>query len=294
MLKDRKHELFSLKIDFSSFRFFLYCSLILVLQFLNWFFEALKFYVLFHSSERISLFSSLKAVYAGNFTAFFTPDRMGTFIGRIGVLQKHSKLKITALTAIGNLSQLMATVFFGFMAFLTLSLQSHSLLEIDFNQLLFLQGLFLLLFFSLIVLFVYPYSFLMLFKRWPIVGGFIERLVYVKEISGSVKLKIIVVSLLRFLVFYLQYFLLVNFFQIDFSFVDVLIFVGVLYGLVTFIPSPFLGNFGTREALALYLSSATPLGLIGPLISLLVWFVNVGFSALIGGVVLLFIKYKLS
>ena len=73
----------------------------------------------------------------------------------------------------------MATVFFGFMAFLTLSLQSHSLLEIDYNQLLFLQGLFTS-FFSLIVLFVYPYSFLMLFKRWPIVGGFIERLVYVK------------------------------------------------------------------------------------------------------------------
>ena len=84
------------------------------------------------------------------------------------------------------------------------------------------------------------------------------------------------VSLLRFLVFYLQYLLLVNFFQIDFSFVDVLIFIGVLYGLVTFIPSPF--EILEQEALALYLSSATPLGLIGPLISLLDWFVNVGFS----------------
>ena len=58
------------------------------LQFVNWLFEAIKFKILLSKDENISLAMALKAVYVGNFTAFFTPDRIGTFIGRMVVLKE--------------------------------------------------------------------------------------------------------------------------------------------------------------------------------------------------------------
>ena len=59
----------------------------------------------------------------------------------------------------------------------------------------------------------------------------------------------------------------------------------MLYGFVTFIPSPFFGNLGTREAVALSITSVSGMGIVAPIISLIVWFVNVGFSSLIGGII---------
>ncbi len=262
------------------------------MQFLNWFFEALKFQLLLFENERISLRIALKAVYVGNFTAFFTPDRVGTFIGRMVVLKKLSKLKITALTAVGNLSQLMATVFFGLLAFLLIKNVNQEIFNVDLYVLSFLQFAFVLLFVALTVIFAYPFLVLKLFERWPFFGSYIKRLSYLSEISNELKIKIFVLSVSRFLVFYFQYLLLVFYFNVDFSYLDVLVFVGILYGIVTFIPSPFLGNFGTREALALYLTAATPLGLIGPLISFFVWLINVGVSSLIGGLILIINKFK--
>ena len=176
VFENRKQELIHLKIDLFSSRFFVYCIILLALQFLNWFFEALKFQLLLFENERISLRIALKAVYVGNFTAFFTPDRVGTFIGRIVVLKKLSKLKITALTAVGNLSQLMATVFFGLLAFLLIKNINQEIFNVDLYVLSFLQFAFVLLFVTLTVIFAYPFLVLKLFERWPFFGSYIKNI----------------------------------------------------------------------------------------------------------------------
>ena len=74
-------------------------------------------------------------------------------------------------------------------------------------------------------------------------------------------------------------------FDIEMDFIELFIFLSLLYGIVTFVPSPFLGNLGTREALALYIASTSTLGLFAPVISLIIWFINVGLSTFIGGVI---------
>ena len=59
-------------------------------------------------------------------------------------------------------------------------------------------------------------------------------------------------------------------------------FICVLYMVVTFIPSPFMGNLGTREAVVLlllanYNSTAEVLSA-----SIILWGINVAFPALVG------------
>ena len=63
--------------------------------------------------------------------------------------------------------------------------------------------------------------------------------------------------------------------------------------IVTFIPSPFMGNLGTREAVVLlllvnYNSTAEVLSA-----SIILWVINIAFPAIVGSLLFLFNKVKL-
>ena len=262
------------------------------LQFVNWFLEAMKLKLLMSIEKCITLKTSLKAVYVGNFTAFFTPDRLGTFIGRIFILKGIEKLKITALTAVGNLSQLIVTIFFGLLALLLLALLEHPFMFLNYTILCTLQFIFFILLIVVVSVYLNPTLFFKILGKVKYLNSYILRLAGLKNMNIRLKLNVLLLSVLRFLVFYLQYVIIIEFLSIDFNTIDCLIFVGLLYGIVTFIPSPFLGNFGTREALALYITSATTIGILGPFISFLVWLINVGISTIIGGIILSVNKMK--
>jgi hypothetical protein len=262
------------------------------LQFVNWLLEAIKFKLLISIEKIITLKTALKAVYVGNFTAFFTPDRLGTFIGRIFILKGIGKLKITALTAVGNLSQLIVTISFGLLALFCLTFIEHPFSFIDNTMLKAFQCIFFILLIVVMSIYMNPSLLFKILGKVKYFNSYILRLAALKNINFVLKLKVLWLSFLRFLVFYSQYVLIIKFLSIDFNTIDCLIFVGLLYGIVTFIPSPFLGNFGTREALALYLTSATAIGVLGPFISFSVWLINVGISTIIGGVILSFNKMK--
>ena len=266
--------------------------LLVGLQFINWLFEAIKFKLLMSIEKNITLKIALKAVYVGNFTAFFTPDRLGTFIGRIFVLKDIGKLKITALTAVGNLSQLIATISFGLLSLICLTFLEHPFSSLDYNLLNTLLFIFFILLIAVVSIYIKPVLVLKVLEKVKYLNNYILRLSALKNIKIVLKFKVLSLSILRFLVFYLQYVIIIKFLAIDFNALDSLIFVGLLYGIVTFIPSPFFGNFGTREALALFLTSATTIGIFGPFISFSVWLINVGLSTIIGGLILSINKMK--
>ena len=64
--------------------------LILILQFLNWTLEAIKFKVLLPDSKRVKFLDIVKSVYVGNLTALITPKRLGNFIGRNWFLKRKT------------------------------------------------------------------------------------------------------------------------------------------------------------------------------------------------------------
>ena len=96
----------------------------------------------------------------------------------------------------------------------------------------------------------------------------------------------------RYLVFIVQYYVLFIAFKIPIDLVDVAIFVGVIFGLVTFIPSIAPGNLGTREALSIFILGGSIIGIQLSSISFIVWIINVVVSALIGCFFLLNQDYK--
>jgi hypothetical protein len=106
---------------------------------------------------------------------------------------------------------------------------------------------------------------------------------YLKKIILIKRFQILLISVFRYFIFIIQYYILFLAFKIPIELVDVGIFVAILFGLVTFIPSIAPGNLATREALSIFILGGSVIGIQLSSISFMVWVINVVISALIGG-----------
>ena len=257
-----------------------YFILIILLQFVNWTLEALKFYFLLPGSKNLSFKQVLKSVYVGNLTAIVTPKKLGNFIGRNWILKDKAQ-KVTISTISGNFFQLFITIIMAFCSFLYLYFfKTQFLLELKYYFLL-------LVFFYSFLLFLIGYT--IFNNNWHPIVNKLKLVKYfnistdhLNSISSFKRIKVLFFAMSRYWIFIFQYYLLIKGFNITVDFLDVIILVGLLFGTVTFLPSFAPGNLGTREALSIFILGGSALGIKFALVSFLVWSVNVAFSALIG------------
>lgn len=278
-------ELFT--IGFSS-KLIPFLMLVFIFQFLNWILEAIKFKILLPSKERLPFFMILKAVYVGNLTALITPKRMGNFIGRSMILKKYTN-KIVVSTISGNFIQLFTTLLMAFSSFLYLSIfkiEDIFLLDSFITELIIIYGTVLIIFY-----------FLIFNNQWySIINKIIplkflnQQVNYLRSISSKKRFYVILISILRYLVFIFQYYILFNGLMLSFDFLETTILISLLFGIVTFLPSLAPGNLGTREAISILLLGGTIVSIKFSIISFLVWFFNVAISGFIGGLILFYKK----
>ncbi len=269
----------------SGFRFIIYLMPVLLLQFINWTLEAIKFKILISKFYYLDLRFSVKAVYAGNFTAFITPERIGNFLGRIFLLKKYKKIIILS-TIYGNSLQLLVTVFMAILGLITISFFNFPLGFIRNFESSLITLLYLILFASLTILF-FNLNWLTKFKRFKLFRRFSSDISEFISLTTKIKLLVLIVSFLRYFTFSLQFFILSLAFKLDLSFFQVLIFISLLFGVITFLPSFLPGNLITKEALSIFLLGGGLLAIKFSIICFIVWFINVGLSAIIGGFILL-------
>lgn len=267
-----------------STNFYLIIFIVVVLSFINWFLESLKFNKTLPSN--ITIYKSVLSVYAGNATSIVTPNRLGTFIGRKWVLKSNYPEIITA-TAIGNLAQLATTALFGIIGGVLALFYSfkinHGWLTVELFVSFGVLAIALLVFYYPKVFLVYLGKFKFLKKYTDLVNDNIN--LNSKHLTG-----VLILAILRYIIFIVQFYLLFKAFLVNFSVVQIVTFVGILYLFVTFVPSAFMGNLGTKEALALLLLQNLVSVEVVVIVSLAIWVVNVALSSLIGGVILLLNK----
>jgi len=262
-------------------------------QFLNWWLESLKFRALISKTELINKWDAIKSVYAGNAIGVLTPNKVGTFIGRALYLKEKDTVSVITSTMLGNVSQLTTTALFGFAGFLiVVSFETQlNFINQGFPIYALLASFILLLLLG--VLFFYPSFLYKLSLKLPLISRFSERISYFKDFSKKELLTVLAFSVLRYIVFAFQFILLLKLLHVNITIISLCAFICVLYMVVTFIPSPFMGNLGTREAVVLlllanYNSTAEVLSA-----SIILWGINVAFPALLGSLIFLFDKVKL-
>jgi len=254
---------------------------VFILQFINWGIETEKFRKILAPKTVLDFKSAFISVYVGNATSIFTPDRLGNFIGRFLVLPKLSKLEVTTATMLGNFTQLIATVSFSFLAIVLFVWFPSNIVFLAPYLLLFVA--FVLLVILLLIYFNTSFALTLLSKiKW--VKNQQKTILFIGNFSKKELIQILGFAYARYLIFIIQFYLVLLVFGVNLSLLNLFVFIGILYFITTFVPSPMFGNLGTRELTALYLLSNYEQPTAVLLASLFIWLINVIFPSVLGTV----------
>ena len=260
--------------------------IVLFLMFLNWFLEALKWRYMISKIEKVSIYTSLKAVFAGITVSSFTPNRVGEYGGRVFYLEKADRLKGVIITFIGSMSQLLITILFGSISFIILS-------ELLFESKILFSAIskfkllvFLLLFLLNVFIFYFFYNvstFISFFNLNKYINRFKQYIQTFTIYNSSELTNILLFSFSRYIVFSIQFLILLNVFEIDSSTFHSMLSVMLIFLFVSIIPTIVVAEIGVRGSVAIYVFSLFTINSIGVFSStLLLWIINLVIPSLIG------------
>lgn len=261
----------------------------------NWALEAQKWRLILSRSYKLTFLQSLKAIFSGNTTGIFTPNRLGAFIGRVLHLPEGYRAEGTVTTWVGNAAQFVATLLFGSIGAFCYYVNDTFQWNFDTNFSLIRSSFFYV---SLLVALgaVFGYFLSGYVVKWisqiNFLSKFLDNLEQVNSFSFSQLTLYLTLSIVRYLVFILQFFTLFKAFNIILPFFDVFVYVGVLYLAIAFLPTLF-GKLGVRESVLIVLLAHLPyseLQIISA--SFTLWLINTILPALIGSFLILNLKRK--
>ena len=72
--------------------------IVVLLMFVNWMLESLKWKFMIRKIEAISFFTSFRAIFSGITVSSFTPNRIGEYGGRVFCLEKSDRIQAVFIT----------------------------------------------------------------------------------------------------------------------------------------------------------------------------------------------------
>lgn len=252
-------------------------------MFLNWNIETLKWQKLVRKIQNIPYLKALKAVFAGITFGVLTPNRIGEIGGRIYFLDKGKRTYGVLATSIGSYAQFIVTIAMGILGFTLFLLLYPELIHIHsfFNR---LTAILLFLLLGILV-----WSFYNIKRIKPV----LLKLPYLKNKSGQIEYLsyestkslsfIILLSALRYIVFFTQYYILLKLFEVDINLTQAIVSITLTYLFLTLIPTTTLVELGIRGSLAIFfigIFSENTLGIV--LASIFIWIVNIAIPAVLG------------
>lgn len=262
----------------------IYIVFAILLVVFNWGLEWLKWYLtVIKIGYKASKSRIAQSMLAGISTGLITPNRIGNFIGRMLYFKPKERALLILGTLYGNLSQFLATVFFGMIG---LYFTTNNSIQFDYSEALVLLSI-ILTSLSILLYFFYPIL--------PL-----ENFSFLKRKSNILKLfrkpaqqlffLLLFFSSIRYLIFILQFTLLLIGFGASYSH-EMIYSLYVLYLASTLTPNLILGKLVVRETLALVILGAIiPNPLLILVTSFSLWVINLGFPALFG--LIFFLKPK--
>ncbi|HEY9114709.1 MAG TPA: lysylphosphatidylglycerol synthase domain-containing protein [Bacteroidales bacterium] len=274
--------------------FYFLLSIVLLLIPVNIFLEIWKWKYLIKKLEKVSYWNATKAILTGYSVSMFLPNRVGEYFGRIYVLKKAGRIRAILVTILGSMAQLLTTSLFGLIA-LAWFLPKYVDLSEQVNRWLYFGLLILTIVFIVATVFAYLNfsSFTEIIKR---ISGHklarINKFTVVFSWYSSKNLAIVLgVSILRYLVFSFQFFLLLLIFHVPINYFNGIAIISVVYLLMTIIPTIALTELGVRGSVSLFVfglyfetlnlwNAQMGLGVVSA--STLLWLFNLAFPALLG------------
>jgi len=269
-----------------------------LLMLLNWGFEARKWQVVMNKLQTISFFQSYKAIFTGITMASFTPNRTGEYVGRILYVEEGKRLKAIPVTIICSMAQLQVTLYTGMVAILTLDEVLANLLAWDRTFLIFSRAILYIAIAGAVLLTLIYFRigwFVRKLQTWRMMKRIMPYMAVVEQFNATILLRILSLSVCRYLVFVLQYYLVFQVFEVDVSWSQCFMAISILFLLLAIVPSfTFLTDLGIRWKAGIEIVSIFSLNTIGIFATAFtIWVFNLIIPALIGSLLILGIRiYK--
>jgi uncharacterized membrane protein YbhN (UPF0104 family) len=256
---------------------YIYLLIAFLLLLLNWGFEAIKWKYAIRLSYEISFFNAFKTVLTGLTLGFLTPNRIGEIPGRAFLLRKSNFKEITLKTAVASFSQLLITLFFGTIGLFYSYSYFNTIPHFHFILLIIVLVLVFLFFiyFQLNIL-KYLSNYIHYFKENDTLKGLFE-------FTKAELLMLLFYSCLRYLIFSLQYYLVLYAFGISLSTLSALFLIPICFMIASFLPTIFISEIGVRGSVALFIFGfVSELDVQIVLASVVLWFINIAIPVLLG------------
>lgn len=268
---------------------FYYFFFVFLLMIFNWGAESLKWQFLIGKIERVKFWRACMATLSGVTVSVFMPNRTGEFLGRIIYLDQADKVKGSLVAVIGSMAQLLITLVCGSIAFSLFfySEKSQPLPFLPGTATSFIVAGFILLTALAVVLYFSISS----------LSGFLLKFspVVIKKYSSAFSLfskaelfQALFLSFVRYLIFSVQFFLLLKFFEVDISFSEACLLIPLVFFAVTVFPTITPAEIGVREFFSLQIIgqvSTNSAGIV--LAAFFLWMINLAIPSLAGMVFIL-------
>jgi hypothetical protein len=263
---------------------------VILLMFVNWGIEARKWQVLLRPLQHMPFLRSFKAIFTGVSFAMNTPNRVGEYGGRVLFVEEGNRLRSVSLTIAGSFSQLIITLVLGVAGLFVLSdvLMHNSNLQTV--SIWFRSIRFILVVITLICLLCY-FRIGWITKgveRLPGIGSFARHIAVLEDLSFNLLLRVLSLSFARFIVFIIQYNLLLQVLHVDIDWWNGFWVVSVLFLCLAIWPTIAILELGLRWEYSLFLFSMFSQNTVGIYVTATaIWLVNLVLPALAGSLFLL-------
>lgn len=257
------------------------------LMLFNWGLEAYKWKLAVAPVQRIPFLQALQAIFAGVSFSVTTPNRVGEYFGRLMYVKEGSRLRTISVSIVGSISQLIITLLFGLAGLLVLRplIIQEGMVNETWMQVL-ISGVSLVLIGFL--LFYFRLRWILHLLSRPGLKKLFYLIEALEQLDTKILLQMLLISLFRFLVFGLQYYLFFYLFEVDLTLLQSFWTVNVSFLVMAVIPTIAIAELAQRGKVVITLAglfSGNHLGIT--LATAAVWLVNLIFPALIGSLLIL-------
>lgn len=269
--------------------------LVIIMVFVNWGLEARKWQLLMRSIQPMGFFTAFKSVLCGVTLSLNTPNRIGEYGGRILFVQDGNRIKAITLSIAGSIAQLIITMLMGCLGltwlFFTTEASDQVMGISVFWLRIFLYGsifgtvIFVIFFFRLGWL-------IQLIDKLPYAEKFSRYINVLETFEAKILLRLLSISFFRYIVFVLQYILMLQLLQVEQNVWTGFWLITVMFWILAIIPSFAIADLGIRGTVAktLFYYSSNVLGILT--VTFGIWFVNLFIPALLGSLLILGIKIR--
>jgi len=260
----------------------------ILLMLVNWSVEAVKWKISVKQVQQVSFFKAFLAVLSGVSFSVTTPNRVGEYLGRVLYMKEGNRLKTISITIAGSISQLIITLLMGCTGLVLLRsrIEAEQLASPIWMNVIIYGVLAVLVF---LTVFYFRLSWLVRwFERLPGVKRFTYLVNALEEFNATLLLKLLSLSLVRFIVFTIQYYLVFRLFDVDIAWWPAFWTVSVSFLVMAVIPTISLLELvqrGKVVATVVGLYSVNELGM--NLATAGIWFINLVIPAIAGSLLIL-------